>query len=183
MNACSEGGIELAKIRQLISGLGQEPPLRAVDGEVAITCDGVVVFQPRDHVGQELNLPRPITIRSEVVDPDWLALGQGGRIVDGVLEILLTIGTRSPEPVNANKANGATGLFAQVEEVRGPLHVFWVLKIAWRAESDALSGVWLHVFHPIVDGCLHVKVRSFRLSVAHEVLVAGSHTLFGVAGP
>lgn len=133
-SSCSEGRVELAKIRQLISSLWQEASLCAIEAEIPISCDQVVVFQPWDHVGQELDLPGNITICSEVVNPNWLALGLACCVVDGVLEVLLTIGAGSPEPVNAHEADGATGRLAQVEEFPEPHHVAWILEIAWSSE-------------------------------------------------
>ena len=132
--SCSEGCVEFAKIRQPISRLRQEASLCTIEAEVSITRDQVVVFQPWNHIGQELDLSRSITCCPEIVDPDWLAFGRGGRFVDGVLEILLTTRIRSPEPVNTHEAYGAAGGFAQVEEFLEPREVAWVLKIAWSPE-------------------------------------------------
>ena len=110
--SCSEGRVELAKIRQLISGFRQEASRCAIVAEVSITRDQVVVFQPWNDISQELDLSGVIPCRFEVVDPDWLALGHRGSVVDDVLEILLAINTRSPKPVNTHEANGAAGLLA-----------------------------------------------------------------------
>lgn len=85
--------------------------------------------------------------------------------------------------MNTHEANGAAGLLAQVKEVSEPDEVDWVLEIAWSPERDTLSGIWLHVLHPVGDSCLRSDARMCRLSKAHEVLVACSHTLLGVASP
>ena len=114
--SCLKGCVELAEIRQLASSFGQETSLGAIDGQVSITLNGVVVLQPRNDVGQELNLSLPITIRSKVVHPNRLAFRQGGSVADGVLEVLLTARTWSPEPVNTHEANVAAGRLAQVQE-------------------------------------------------------------------
>ena len=127
---CSEGCIKLAKIRQLVSGLRQETSRGAIHGQVSVTRNQVIVFQPWDDGGQELNLSRSITVRFEIVDPDWLALGLRGDVGDGVLEILLAIRTGSPEPVNTQEANGTAGRLAQVEELGKPHHVGRVLEVA-----------------------------------------------------
>ncbi len=132
--SCSEGRVEFAEFRQLVSLLRQEASLCAIEAEVTITRDQVVVFQPWNDVGQELDLSISITVCSKVVDPDWLALGHGGSIGDDVLEFLLTIGTRSPEPVNTHETNGAASRLAQVEELSEPLEVDRVLEIAWSPE-------------------------------------------------
>ena len=133
-HARSKGCVKFAKIRQLVSSLGQEASLCAVHGEISITRDQVIVFQPWDDGGQELNLTRRITVRFEVVDPDGLALGLRGDVGDGVFEILLAVRSGSPEPVNAQEANGAAGRVAQVEEVGQPHHVGRVLEVAWSSQ-------------------------------------------------
>ena len=130
----SEGCVKFAKIRQLVSRLGQEASLRAIHGKVSIARDQVIVFQPRDDGGQELNLTLSITVRFEIVDPDGLALGLRGDVGDGVLEILLAINTGSPEPVHAQEANGTAGRVAQVEELGKPHHVGRVLEVARGSE-------------------------------------------------
>ena len=130
----SEGCVKLAKIRQLVSSLGQEASLCAVHGKVSITRDQVIVFQPWDDGGQELNLTLSITVRFEIVDPDGLALGLRGDVVDGVFEILLAINTGRPEPVNAQEANGTAGRVAQVKELGKPHHVSRVLEVARSSE-------------------------------------------------
>ena len=179
----SEGCVKLAKIRQLVSNLGQEASLCTIHGEVSVTRDRVIVFQPWDDGGQELNLTLSITGRFEIVDPDGLALGLRGDVVDGVFEILLAIDTGSPEPVNAQEANGAAGRVAQVEEFGKPHHVGRVLEVARSSERDTLTGIWLHVRHPSADSCLWGNAGMRWLAKAHEVLVTCSYTLFGVAGP
>ena len=85
--------------------------------------------------------------------------------------------------MNTYEANGAAGGLAQVEEVSEPREVDWVLEIAWSPERNTLSGIWLHVLHPVRDSRLRGHAGMCRLSEAHEVLVAFSHTLLGVAGP
>ena len=181
--SCSKGSVELAEIRQLVSSLGQEASLCAVDGEVSIALDRIVVLQPGNDSLQELNLPLTTTIRSEVVDPDWNTVGEAGSIAYGVLEILLTVRTGSPEPVNAHEANAAAGRLAQAEEVFEPFHILRILEIAGSAELDAISGIRFHVLHPVIDGRIRLYARGIWLSEAHEVLVTCSHTLLGVAGP
>ena len=130
----SEGCVKFAKIRQLVSSLGQEASRCAIHGKISITRDQVIVFQPWDDGRQELNLTRSVTLRLEVVDPDWLALGLRGDVVDGVHEILLAIRTRSPEPVNAQEANGTAGRLAQIEKLGKPHHVSRVLEVARSSE-------------------------------------------------
>ena len=133
--SCSESCVELAEIRQLISSLWQEASLCAIDGEIPIARDRVVVFQPWNDSGQELDLPSAITICFEVVNPNWpLAIGLSCYVVDGVLEVLLTVRTGSPEPMNTQEANGATSRLAQVEEPCKPHHVGRVLEIAWSSK-------------------------------------------------
>ena len=133
-SSCSEGSVELAEIRQLVSSLWQEASLRAIEGEVSIARDQVVVFQPWNDSGQELDLPFSITIGFEIVNPDWLALGLRCYVIDGVLEVLLTTRTGSPEPMYTQEANGAAGRFALFEEACGPFHIAWVLEIAWSSK-------------------------------------------------
>lgn len=181
--SCSEGRVEFAKIRQPVSRLGQEASRRAIDGQVSIAFDRVVVFQPRNDGSQELNLSLAITIRSEVVDPNWLAVGYAGCIVDGVFEILLTTRTWSPEPMNGHKANVAAGRLAQFEESLEPRHVLWILEIGRSAALDTLRGIRLHGLHPVWDSFIRGDASTQRLSEAHEVLVTCSYTLLGVAGP
>lgn len=130
----SEGCVKFAKIRQLVSSLGQEASLCAIHGKVSITRDQVIVFQPRDDGGQKFNLTRRITVRFEIVDPDWLALGLRGDVVDGVLEVLLATRSGSPEPVNTQEANRTAGRVAQVEELGKPHHVGRVLEVAWSSQ-------------------------------------------------
>ena len=130
----SEGSVELAEIRQLVSSLWQEASLCAIEGNIPIARDQVVVFQPRNDSGQELDLPFSITIRSKVVNPDWLALGLGCYVIDGVLEVLLTIRTGSPEPMHTQETDSAAGRLALFEEICGPFHIAWVLEIAWSAK-------------------------------------------------
>ena len=132
--SCSEGCVKFAEIRQLVSRLGQEASLCAIHGKVSIARDQIIVFQPWNDGGQELNLTLSITVRFEIVDPDGLALGLRGDVVDCVFEILLAARTGSPEPVNTQEANSTAGRVAQIEEFGKPHHVGRVLEVARSSE-------------------------------------------------
>ena len=95
----------------------------------------------------------------KVIEPNGLAVGDFGGVVDDVLESLDVLGVGDVEPVEGDETNVATGRLAEGKELRQPGQVLGVLKDARSTDGDALRGVWLHFAHPEVGRVLRVHLQ------------------------
>lgn len=183
----SKIGVERPKRRDRPIGIEESSSNGTIRRNISISLNSLILLQPRHDIAQKRLLCFVRTSGLEIINPDRLAIGDLGGIIDAVLETLLVARGGDVEPVESDEADVAAKAVAGIEELREIGEILRILKVSRCAYCDTCLCVWLHLFHPESGSvlCVHVElgVGGAGLAKVEEIFLACCLRLLRVLGP